>query len=45
MVVRHVFRDAECDAAGSVGQKWQLQRDVITEQPLSLQRRIMQNNF
>ena len=35
MVVLNVFQDSERDAGGSVGQKWQFQRDVIIEQPHS----------
>ena len=36
MVVLRVFRDSERDAGGWVVQKWQCQRDVIIEQPLSV---------
>ena len=30
----HVFCDSERDVGGWVGRKWQLQRDVIIEQPI-----------
>ena len=40
-VVLQVFRDSERDAGGVGGSKWQVQRDVIIEQPLFNENKII----